>query len=186
MKPSSTSQRSDAPSLPARWEQELAELRPAVVRAVSRTCPPWLARQADDIVQNVMLQLLSTVRRGGGTTGFSRSYLARAAFGATMDEIRRHGRRREMTDGESAVAQAAAPVASPERAAASGETLAALRECLGRLVRSRRLAVTLYLQGCSVPETARRLRWTRKSAENFVFRGLANLRSCLQAKGVKP
>ena len=50
--------------------------------------------------------------------------------------------------------------------------------------RERRLAVTLYLQGHSVPAAARLLEWTAKRTENLVYRGLADLRECLTAKGM--
>ena len=50
--------------------------------------------------------------------------------------------------------------------------------------RERRLAVTLHLQGHSVPEAARLLDWAVKRTENLVYRGLADLRECLTAKGI--
>jgi RNA polymerase sigma-70 factor (ECF subfamily) len=50
----------------------------------------------------------------------------------------------------------------------------------------RRRAVMLYLQGHSVPEAARLLGWTAKRTENLVYRGLADLRHCLRAKGHTP
>jgi RNA polymerase sigma-70 factor (ECF subfamily) len=52
--------------------------------------------------------------------------------------------------------------------------------------RDRRLAVTLYLQGHTVPEAARILDWSGKRTENLVYRGLADLRECLMAKGMRP
>ena len=54
------------------------------------------------------------------------------------------------------------------------------------LVRPRRLAVALYLQGHSVPEAAKLLEWGNKRTENLVYRGLADLRECLAKKGLKP
>ena len=61
-----------------------------------------------------------------------------------------------------------------------------IQDCLSRMQRDRRLAVTLYLQGHTVPETARVLQWPTKRADNLVYRGLANLRQCLLAKGMRP
>jgi len=84
------------------------------------------------------------------------------------------------------VERRAAPDPDPERRAASGEIAAHIRKCLARLGASRCLAVTLYLQGCSVPETARRLSWPPKRAENLVYRGLSDLRACLVGKGLHP
>ena len=167
-------------------DRDVDELRRQVAAAVSRTCPAWLARQADDIAQNVMIQLVASLRRGVGASGFSRVYLAKAAYGATMDEIRRHARRRESPDGETIVGRAASRATNPEREASSGEIVRAIQDCLALLSRPRKLAVTMYLQGCSVPETAQTLRWKRKRAENYVFRGLADLRRCLSGKGFQP
>lgn len=75
---------------------------------------------------------------------------------------------------------------NPERIAAGREIGRALLACLDRLVRARRLAVTLYLQGHSVPEAAALLAWTVKRTENLVFRGLADVRRCLTARGMTP
>jgi RNA polymerase sigma-70 factor (ECF subfamily) len=50
----------------------------------------------------------------------------------------------------------------------------------------RRLAVTLYLHGHSVPDAARILDWSAKRTENLVYRGLADLRECLLSKGLRP
>jgi RNA polymerase sigma-70 factor (ECF subfamily) len=62
----------------------------------------------------------------------------------------------------------------------------AVRDCLVRLAPSRCLAVTLYLQGHTAPETSRILGWTPRRTENLIFRGMADLRRCLVRKGVTP
>lgn len=163
------------------------ELRRRVVSAVRRTCPDWLARQADDIVQTVMTQLAATAARGEGNPSFAGIYLEKAAYGATANEIRRLYRRRETPmEGRQDVERWAAPEPSPERRATAAEIAAHIRDCLSRLGGSRSLAVTLYLEGCSVPETARRLSWSPKRAENLVYRGLHDLRACLRSKGLSP
>ena len=74
----------------------------------------------------------------------------------------------------------------PERITASRQIGREIVECLSHLNRERRLAVTLYLQGHSVPEAARGLDWPAKRTENLVYRGLANLRACLLRKGLRP
>lgn len=62
---------------------------------------------------------------------------------------------------------------------------AALTQAVARTC-PRWLAVTLHLQGHSVPEVGALLAWTVKKAENLVYRGLADLRSCLSSKGLQP
>jgi RNA polymerase sigma-70 factor, ECF subfamily len=173
----------DLPLDPAAAE----ELRRRVVSAVRRTCPAWLARQADDIVQTVLTQLASTVARGEGTGTFAGIYLEKAAYGATANEIRRLYRRRETSmESRADVERWASPDPDPERRAGAREIAAHIRDCLVRIGGSRCLALTLYLEGCSVPETARRLAWPPKRAENLVYRGLKDLRECLKEKGLEP
>ena len=74
----------------------------------------------------------------------------------------------------------------PERRSAAREITDGIRECLAGLLKPRRLAVTLYLQGCSVPKAAMHLAWTLKKTENLTYRGLGDLRKCLSGKGLEP
>ena len=75
---------------------------------------------------------------------------------------------------------------SPEHRAASSEIGRGIVDCLTRLIRPRRLAVTLYLHGCTVPEAAGRLGWPLRKTESLVYRGLADMRACLERKGLEP
>ncbi|HVN75724.1 MAG TPA: sigma factor-like helix-turn-helix DNA-binding protein [Thermoanaerobaculaceae bacterium] len=167
--------------------EALEELRRRIVAAVRRSCPTRLAAEMEDIVQTILARLILAPRTREGNPAFSSMYLAKAAYGATVDELRRLGRRRE--DSLEALATSdsmAAPDAGPERVAASAEIARGIRECLAGLARPRRLAVTLYIQGCTVPEAAGLLRWSLKKTENLVYRGLADLRRCLATKGLQP
>jgi RNA polymerase sigma-70 factor (ECF subfamily) len=74
----------------------------------------------------------------------------------------------------------------PEATASFRELGSAVRDCLTSAKRERRLAVTLYLLGHSVPDAARILGWDAKRTENLVYRGLADLRQCLVGKGHQP
>ena len=74
----------------------------------------------------------------------------------------------------------------PEQDACRRELGVAVRACLLSMTRDRRQAVMLYLQGHSVPDAARLLGWAPKRTENLVYRGLADLRQCLMAKGHMP
>jgi RNA polymerase sigma-70 factor (ECF subfamily) len=161
------------------------DLRRRLERAVSRVCPHWLSAQADDIVQVALMRLME---KGEGIAHLGSSYLWRVAFSVTVDEIRKARRRHETGLDESAGAteRAVTPAADPEERAASRQLGLEIRACLGRLSRDRRLALTLHLQGHSVPETARLLGWPSKKTENLVYRGLADLRACLSSKGLKP
>jgi RNA polymerase sigma-70 factor (ECF subfamily) len=131
------------------------------------------------------MRVMELLRRSERTDDLGSSYLWRVAYTATVDEIRRLRRRREVAF-EDASPERPAPDADPERAHAGSEIGEGLAACLARLVQARRLAVALYLQGHSVPEAARLLGWGEKRVENLVFRGLADLRRCLAAKGLTP
>jgi len=72
---------------------------------------------------------------------------------------------------------------NPARRAEGKELGKSIRQCLGKLAPSRRLAVTLHLQGHSVADAARLLGWTCKQTDNLIYRGLADLRGCLRKAG---
>lgn len=160
------------------------DLRRRLERAAARLCPPWLASQTDDIVQISLMRLMA---KGEGIEQLGSSYLWRVVFSVTVDEIRKARRRQETgLDVDGAGAATASEAAGPEDRALSRHLGLEIRECLSRLPRDRRLALTLHLQGHNVPDTARLLQWPAKKTENLVYRGLADLRACLASKGLKP
>lgn len=168
-------------------DPETAEALVGRVRAaVRRTCPPYLAAQAEDIAQEVLLQLSRKLRRGEGKDGFSTMYLMKAAHGVTVDEIRRRSRRKERTGTEATMMERQHDTPDPERSAVGRALGREIRRCLETIVQTRRAAVVLHLLGCGVPEIARRLDCPLKSADNRVYRGMKNLRDCLSAKGLAP
>jgi RNA polymerase sigma-70 factor (ECF subfamily) len=167
-------------------DSEIELLMGRVRRAVLRSCPPYLASQTEDIAQEVMIQLLRKLERTEGKATFSSMYLLKAAHGAAVDEIRRRSRRkgRPAMDNEVELRHHDRP--NPERQAIGRSLGREIRRCLEGLIASRRVAVTLHLLGCTVPEIARRLHCPEKSADNRVYRGMKNLRDCLEARGVTP
>ena len=169
---------------------DYTRLRQDLARAVGRLCPRWLLSDRDDLVQAATMRVMQAMERsrftGEGNPQLSSSYIYKAAYSALVDEIRRVRRRGETDLDDSPAEPAAASGADPERTAASREIGAGVEDCLTRLVQDRRLAVTLYLQGHTVPESARVLGWAAKRTENLVYRGLADLRDCLRSKGLQP
>lgn len=164
--------------------EELRELERHLRAAVRKVCPPSMAAHADDIVQQAMLRVMRVQAQREGGEPLGASYLRKVAYATTVDQIRRVN---SQTQARENFAQASAKSSdlSPEDAAAGREIGVALRECLANLLEARRRAVVLHLQGHSVPETGELLGWTRKQAENRVYRGLANLRECLRRKGIE-
>lgn len=179
-------------------EVEIGRLRRQLVVSVRRTCPSWLGAEADDMVQTALLRVLDAGAKRSddeGSIELRASYLRKAAYSAVVDEIRRRKRRREIPledDGVDVDPPAeAGPIRAlpadepdPERRSVSREAARAIRSCLGEMVRSRRRAVTLYLQGHRIKEVGALMGWDPKRAENLIYRGLADLRECLDRQGV--
>ena len=182
---------SDSQTKTSAGSTDYEQLHRELVRAVDRICPRWLTDKADDLVQVALMRVMEIQRKKEGTAELNSLYLRRAAYSAMIDEIRRLRRRQEVSlqgcgeEDEEAGFDPAAPSPDPERASAGREAGRAIRDCLGRMVAPRRHAVTLNLQGHSVPEIGKLLGWTAKKAENLVYRGMADLRDCLGEKGIR-
>lgn len=153
-------------------------------RAVAYVCPRWHPVERDDVVQSAIIRVLELRRRNPERTDLSFAYLRKVVYSAFIDEVRRRQRRGEVELEPESEPAVVSRNPGPERRSAGRETGAAIRDCLAALIRPRRLAVTLHLQGHTVPEIARLLGWQAKRAENLVYRGVADLRKCLAAKGV--
>lgn len=164
-------------------EARAADLRRRLEKAVWRVCPSWDAASREDLVQAAMIRLLERMGSAEGERPLSASYLRKTAYSVLVDELRRRRRRSEVPLPEEPyrAPQAAGP--APERQVESRQLGEAIRECLRRLVEARRLAVVLYLEGHGTPEVSQLLAWSRKRAENSIYRGLADLRQCLAGKG---
>jgi len=161
------------------------DLRRLLQEHVARYCPRRYEDRRDDIVQAAWLRLTRSREGNEGNRPPGASLVARVAYCATIDELRRIRRRREVPVDE--VEQSLATTrADPDQAAGAREIGRAIQSCLSRLLPARRVAVTLYLQGHTSPETGTILGWSPKRAENLIFRGLADLRRCLVSMGVGP
>jgi RNA polymerase sigma-70 factor (ECF subfamily) len=177
---------------PARADSRWTTLAATMARAVRRQCPAWLGNDAQDIAQAALTKVMAAERKNEGERPLSSFYLHRVAHSALVDEIRRRKRRQEVSlEGAAESADEArsfepAAQGDPESEASFSELGTAVRDCLQGAKRERRLAVTLYLHGHSVPEAARILGWDVKRTENLVYRGLADLRQCVMGKGHRP
>lgn len=175
------------------WDEETldyAALRRDVARAVARVCPSWIADRRDDLVQAAVIRVMRIAKAqpasDEGTRAVSTSYLYKVAYSVLVDELRRLRRRRETDLDEEGATLTTDAGPDPERTTASRQIGRGIRACLKAMKKERRLAVTLHLQGHSVRDAARILAWTAKRTENLVYRGLADLRACLTAKGLRP
>lgn len=166
--------------------QGLAALRTAIDRAVTKICPRYLSAGREDLVQNAVIKVLDLIKRRQPEDNevLSSFYLARVAHSVLVDELRR--RRRHPEDENEVDQEIPATAADPEQRALGRELGRELRHCLGSLAATRRSACTLFLLGHGLGEIARLLEWSAKKAENALYRGLADLRSCLAQKGLAP
>ena len=169
-------------------EEHWERLRGQLEQSMARVCPHWMVDRRDDLVQVAMMRVLAIQKKSEGNRELRSSYLSRVAYSALVDEIRRLKRRSEtpLDDEDGEGSRTPAPLAGPETTSMGREVGRGIRDCLALQVSSRRLAVTLNLQGYSVPEAARQLQWTVKKTENLVYRGMADLRQCLEKKGLRP
>ena len=171
---------------------DFEELYRKLEKAIAAVCPPWLADKKDDLVQDAMMRIMDICEKNPeGNPEFSSSYLWKVAQSTVIDEIRRHRRNQEIQlDDDNRPEMPATRSSSPEDNARSRELGERIRGCLRKMVPNRREAVTLKLQGHSVPESAKILGWTTKKTENLVYRGLKDLKDCLEdyldSKGLKP
>ncbi|MEM7352176.1 MAG: RNA polymerase sigma factor [Acidobacteriota bacterium] len=171
---------------PSQTEQEYAELRVRLESTVRRICPAWMADRREDLVQVALIKVMGIVRRSEKSRQFSSSYLWRTAQSALIDEIRRHRKRNEVGLEDAADTGVAfeADQPKPDEEAVGRETGKEVWECLNGLVRPRRLAVTLHLEGYATAQAAPLLGWNKKKVYNLVHRGMQDLRECLRAKGL--
>jgi RNA polymerase sigma-70 factor (ECF subfamily) len=171
-------------------DARLAELRGRIQSGVRRACPTWLASEVEDITQNALIKVVEILRKEGDRNReLIPSYLWRVAYTCTVDAVRsrRGSRRREVPlETTSGPHPDPAPQPGPGRQSESSEIRRAIAACLQRLVRPRRLAAMLYLQGHTVPEVGRLLGWSPAKSNNLVHRGVADLRRCLERKGLRP
>ena len=156
------------------------EIRDVLVQCVSRVCPHWMRDELDDLVQMCVMRLL----RSKSDAELTPAYLSRVAYSAVIDEVRRKKRRHELDATPSMLARVEDDVAiGPEQQARADQTTELVLSCLEQLAPARRRALTLYLQGHTVPEIGALLEWDRKKASNAVYRGLKDLRKAMAERG---
>ena len=174
------------PAPAGRTDERYADLKLRLERAARHVCPVFMRDHLDDIVQMALLKLL----RSGKIEEeheLNNSFLYRVCHSVVVDELRSQKRRKETAiEPNTPDPPELASRSNPETSTGGTEIGLVIVECLGELSQVRRRAVTLYLQGHTVPETAERLGFTPKKTENLVYRGLADLRASLRKKGLEP
>ena len=153
-------------------------------KALYRTCPQWLQSEVEDLVQEAMIKLMKMLEASDQPMQVNKTYIKRMAHSITIDEIRKRQRRPEQGTEAGGEAEQVADIERDE--SAQRDTANSISECISEQLPDRQRAVTLHLIGHTVAEIARMLDCKAKRAENMVYRGVKQLRECLQAKGVHP
>ncbi len=162
-------------------------LRRDLVRAVRHYCPGWLSDISEDLVQTAVIRVLEARRKANDSRPITSAYLYKAAYSVMVNEIRKRRVRKEVPmDDELRPLGETAWSSTPERSLSARELGGAIVRCLGKLLRDRKIAVTLHLQGYTIEEAARLLKSDRKRTENLIYRGLTDLRDCLSSQGITP
>lgn len=160
--------------------------------AVNRVCPSSMHYLREDILQAAMLRLIELLKRDGDDRQFTDTYLRKVAYTVLVDELRRSKRRPEFSQNapsspdDASALDPASQRPNPEQATLGRELGAAIAACLTKIRMERRQAVLLYLAGYTLLESAQILGWPKKRTENSTYRGMADLRSCLEQKGINP
>ena len=165
------------------------KLAPHVRAAVSRHRSRDLALAADDLVQEVRIRVWN-VHAGDTNARLKPSYYYKVVNSAIIDCLRSHrgtlshSVRAENPgdpDGDEAalIEQIGSDDDGPDAHFAEQEQRARLLAAIDRLPAERRRAVTLFLQGFTVPEIAELCGCDRTRAHNLTYRGVRALKALM-------
>ena len=140
----------------------------------------------EEVVQEVRIRIWKA--RPDTVGELQAAYVHRTAVSAALDMIRR--RRSEArfagSDPEEDVVVSNDPGLDAQRGLEVAEMEAGVVQMVEALPVARRPVVRMYLQGYSREEIAELLGWSEGKTRNLLYRGLADLRSMLTAKGLGP
>jgi len=163
-----------------------SELHRRLAGYVARYCPRWMADQREDLAQIAWMRLEKSMKSNEANRSPGPTLIARVAYCTVIDEARRRRSRKEVSGVQERLEATARPEGGPERVARAREIDRGIRDCLGQMAASRGSSVTLHLLGHDAREIARLLAWPYKKARNAIFRGMSDLRLCLEKKGLAP
>ena len=143
----------------------------------------------DDLVQEVRIRLWRAGDSGERIAGLGTSYVYRTAMTAAVDLIR--GRRRGMNallepESRRSDLVAVRMQRAPDELLEDLELGAAIEAAIEELHVTRRGVVRMFLAGYDRDEIATLLGWTEAKTRNLLYRGLADLRLELTARGIAP
>jgi RNA polymerase sigma-70 factor, ECF subfamily len=147
-----------------------------------------LGDRVDEVFQEVRIRLWKSGAGHGNLADAPASYVYRTALSAAVDLLRRRRARRETPakldrpSGEAVFGEAPAADAPLE----DRELGDAIEEEIEALAPDRAIVVRLHLAGYAREEIAHLLSWTEPRTRHLIYRGLADLRARLRARGIGP
>ncbi len=160
-------------------EELISKYAQLIRTAVRRVAGPMTDAVAEDVEQKVAVALWRAMP-GEQVPRHPASYLYRAAVRETVRALRSLQNARSVEF----PADHRDPSPSPDKMLESKELGMAIREALSILAPDRRRAVQAHLMGFDVREIMEIRGWSYNRARNLIARGMADLRSELEKRGV--
>lgn len=142
------------------------------------------SEEVDEVFQDVRIRLWNA-RTSEQISETSTSYVYKTAASAALDLIRRR-RGGVPTESLDVVGEAPGPTMDPEQSLAATELGRAVNAAVDTIPATRRPVVRMYLMGYPREEIAALMGWTEAKTRNLLYRGLADLREALTARGIGP
>ena len=142
--------------------------------------------EVDELVQDVRIRLWHARADSEQIRQVTSSYVYRTAASASLDLLRKRRTRRTeplellATEGD----ERAPASADPAEDLAESELAEQVAQVVDGIAPARRPVVRMHLAGHSREEIAELLGWTEAKTRNLLYRGLADLREGLRARGI--
>ena len=144
------------------------------------------AQTCEDLLQEVYITVWRRADHYDASQAQVMTWLIAIARNRTLDWLRQQssGLNPRMSDQDPEALELAAGTATPEQSAHDAANETDLEHCLEQLSGEQRSAIVLaFLEGHSHAELAERLASPLGTVKSWVRRGLASLKTCLQALG---
>jgi RNA polymerase sigma-70 factor (ECF subfamily) len=146
------------------------------------------AGEIDEVMQDTRIRLWKALGTSDSIQQAPASYIYRTVTSAALDFLRRRRARREDSLDETGEFTPTPVTASrsADQTQQEGEIEHVVAQSVELLVESRRAVVRMYLAGFDREEIQQLLGWSEAKTRNLLYRGLADLRATLQARGYGP
>lgn len=145
-------------------------------------------QDVDEVFQEVRIRMWRTLSKDGNIPSLPASYVYRIALSSAVDLIRRRRARRAEAAADDDPAEPVLVSRSPQPDALLEEKSLgeAVHREIQQLPEDRALVLRMHLEGFSRDEIAALLHWSEPRVRHLIYRGLAQLRDRLRARGIGP